>query len=60
MAVKALDDYTTGGVQAKYICIGGCTFTENGDAYCCGIFAFAKISILAMRINILMRTQPLR
>ena len=36
------DDDTTGGVQAKYICIGGCTFTENGDAYCCGIFAFAK------------------
>ena len=36
------DDYTTGGVQAKYICIGGCTFTENGDAYCFGIFAFAK------------------
>ena len=36
------NDYTTGGVQAKYICIGGCTFTESGDAYCCGIFAFAK------------------
>ena len=39
---QSTDDYTTGGVQAKYICIGGCTFTENGDAYCCGIFAFAK------------------
>ena len=39
---QSTDDYTTGGVQAKYICIGGCTFTENSDAYCCGIFAFAK------------------
>ena len=39
---QSTDDYTTGGVQAKYICIGGCIFTENGDAYCCGIFAFAK------------------
>ena len=39
---QSTDDYTTGGVQAKYICIGGCTFTENGDAYCCGIFAYAK------------------
>ena len=39
---QSTDDYTTGGVQAKYICIGGCTFTESGDAYCCGIFAFAK------------------
>ena len=39
---QSTNDYTTGGVQAKYICIGGCTFTENGDAYCCGIFAFAK------------------
>ena len=39
---QSTDDYTTGGVQAKYICIGGCTFAENGDAYCCGIFAFAK------------------
>ena len=39
---QSTDDYTTGGVQAKYICIGGCTFTENGDAYCCGIFSFAK------------------
>ena len=39
---QSTDDYTTGGVQAKYICIGGCTFSENGDAYCCGIFAFAK------------------
>ena len=39
---QSTDDYTTGGVHAKYICIGGCTFTENGDAYCCGIFAFAK------------------
>ena len=36
------DDYSTGGVQAKYVCIGGCTFAENNDAYCCGIFAFAK------------------
>ena len=39
---QSTNDYTTGGAQAKYICIGGCTFTENGDAYCCGIFAFAK------------------
>ena len=39
---QSTNDYTTGGVHAKYICIGGCTFTENGDAYCCGIFAFAK------------------
>ena len=36
------DDYTTGGVQAKFVCIGGCTFAESGDAYCCGIFAYAK------------------
>ena len=36
------DDYTTGGVQAKFACIGGCTFAESGDAYCCGIFAYAK------------------
>ena len=36
------DDYTTGGVQAKFVCIGVCTFAESGDAYCCGIFAYAK------------------
>ncbi|WP_087066448.1 hypothetical protein [Intestinibacillus massiliensis] len=38
---KDTDDYTTGGVQAKCVCIGGGKFTETGDAYCNGIFAYA-------------------
>ncbi|MER0286095.1 hypothetical protein ABRT88_00005, partial [Clostridioides difficile] len=30
------------GVDAKYVCVGGCTFTESGDSVTYGFMAYAK------------------